>query len=512
MKHSMKSIFAATFYLAVFICGITGILLLLDWDTHAYSACQLDLPPGQVTMAVDVNEYKACDQLPGFTGYFDATLSNVPSGYSLGNGTYAGFCADLGGYILDNPLFGNVTYQIQLLSSIEWPAFKARPWDKINYILTHYPIPGNSWLDVQAAVWTLIDGCAPQTDPTLFDCQPHRTDYFPFGASSPYGCPPNGLVDKVKVGQIIADANANGSGFIPGNGNRFAVIIDPQSCTGSNSGYNSYCSDPNHTPFQLLFTTTTCVANYTITASAGAGGGISPSGAVTVTHGANPSFAITPDANYRVSDVLVDGSSVGAVTSYPFTNVTANHTISASFVAVEPLSITTSSLPAGTVLTPYSQTLTATGGVLPYAWSVNGGSLPTGLTINSATGAISGTPTASGTFSFTAQVTDATLSSYARNLSIATEALPVRYGDPGGGPINYDQIIQSAYDHCIDGYIIQVQAMEFPYNDIFFDRPVTITLQGGFNEGFTNNASFTTIQGRLVINNGTVIVENIVVR
>ena len=52
---------------------------------------------------------------------------------------------------------------------------------------------------------------------------------------------------------------------------------------------------------------------------------------MTVNYGANQTFTITPDAGYHVADVLVDGASVGAVTSYTFTNVTADHTISASF-------------------------------------------------------------------------------------------------------------------------------------------------------------------------------------
>jgi hypothetical protein len=72
---------------------------------------------------------------------------------------------------------------------------------------------------------------------------------------------------------------------------------------------------------------------HTITATAGSGGSISPSGTVTVNHGASQTFTITPNMGYHVTDVLVDGSSVGAVTSYTFNNVTANHTISASFAA-----------------------------------------------------------------------------------------------------------------------------------------------------------------------------------
>jgi hypothetical protein len=69
----------------------------------------------------------------------------------------------------------------------------------------------------------------------------------------------------------------------------------------------------------------------TITASAGAGGSISPSGPVSVNYGANQAFTITPNAGYAVADVTVDGSSVGAVTSYPFSNVIVDHTISATF-------------------------------------------------------------------------------------------------------------------------------------------------------------------------------------
>ncbi len=77
----------------------------------------------------------------------------------------------------------------------------------------------------------------------------------------------------------------------------------------------------------------------TITATAGANGSISPAGAVAVDDGSDQAFTITPDANYYVSDVLVDGVSVGAAATYTFTNVTANHTIAASF-ATGPRTIT----------------------------------------------------------------------------------------------------------------------------------------------------------------------------
>ncbi len=74
-------------------------------------------------------------------------------------------------------------------------------------------------------------------------------------------------------------------------------------------------------------------STFTIAATAGANGSISPTGVVTVSSGASQTFTITADTGYQVADVLVDGSSVGEVSSYTFTNVTADHTISASFAS-----------------------------------------------------------------------------------------------------------------------------------------------------------------------------------
>jgi hypothetical protein len=76
---------------------------------------------------------------------------------------------------------------------------------------------------------------------------------------------------------------------------------------------------------------TATLLTYTITASVIGNGSITPSGTVTVDHGANQTFTITPDANHHIADVVVDGGSVGTPSSYEFTNVTENHTIEASF-------------------------------------------------------------------------------------------------------------------------------------------------------------------------------------
>ena len=71
---------------------------------------------------------------------------------------------------------------------------------------------------------------------------------------------------------------------------------------------------------------------YTIKATAGAGGSISPSGNVSVREGGDQTFTITPDKGYAVANVKIDGKRIGAVKSYTFENVRRTHTIEVIFV------------------------------------------------------------------------------------------------------------------------------------------------------------------------------------
>ncbi|MBP7741406.1 MAG: peptidoglycan-binding protein [Candidatus Pacebacteria bacterium] len=79
--------------------------------------------------------------------------------------------------------------------------------------------------------------------------------------------------------------------------------------------------------------------SYTISASASAGGVISPSGSVVVASTTDQTFTITPDSGYQVADVVVDTVSVGAVSSHTFTAVSADHSITASFATIPNSSI-----------------------------------------------------------------------------------------------------------------------------------------------------------------------------
>ena len=92
------------------------------------------------------------------------------------------------------------------------------------------------------------------------------------------------------------------------------------------------------------------------------------------------------------------------------------------------LQFSTSSLPAGQVGAHYSTTVQATGGTTPYHWSISSGSLPAGLTLSATTGAISGTPTAPGSSTFTVKVTDSTsptAQTATKSLTLTVAAVPV---------------------------------------------------------------------------------------
>ena len=122
------------------------------------------------------------------------------------------------------------------------------------------------------------------------------------------------------------------------------------------------------------------------------------------------------------SEGMISGTPTTAGTSTVTYKVTdANSRTSAKSLGITiaaPLSITTTTLASGTTGTSYSQTLAATGGKTPYAWSISAGSLSSGLTLSAISGKITGTPISAGTSTFTVQVKDANNATSAKTLSI----------------------------------------------------------------------------------------------
>ena len=134
----------------------------------------------------------------------------------------------------------------------------------------------------------------------------------------------------------------------------------------------------------------------------------------------------TTDAS-PISSIQLDGAEAAILMKRP--------------VGSSGLSITTSSLPAGTVGTAYNQSLQASGGTSPYTWSIASGSLSTGLSLDASSGAITGTPTSAGTSNFTVQVTDASSDNATAALSIIVSSGSGDEKKSGGGGLDWFSLL-----------------------------------------------------------------------
>jgi hypothetical protein len=135
---------------------------------------------------------------------------------------------------------------------------------------------------------------------------------------------PQGCAWNASSGVSWVTITSGGSGT--GNG---TVALSVASNTGGSRTTGVTIAGKTFTVTQAAGAAT--VSDYTITASAESGGSVSPSGSVSVKAGASQTFRIKAGPRYRISSIIVDGTSVGAVSSYTFRNVNANHTIHATF-------------------------------------------------------------------------------------------------------------------------------------------------------------------------------------
>ena len=114
------------------------------------------------------------------------------------------------------------------------------------------------------------------------------------------------------------------------------------------------------------------IKTYNIVASINVGGSISPSDTTTLDEGQSQTYTISANTGYRIKSVTVDGTDQGVITSYTFSNVTANHTIAVVFEAIPTYTITASANISGSI-TPSGVTTVSEGGSQVYTISANTG-------------------------------------------------------------------------------------------------------------------------------------------
>lgn len=177
----------------------------------------------------------------------------------------------------------------------------------------------------------------------------------------------------------------------------------------------------------------------------------------------------TPD--YKIGNLGMDCVPMGnGYCLFPVSNTACRNI---SVVANTPLTISPANLPPAPLNGTYNQTIIASDGTAPYTYAVISGSLPTGLSLNTSTGQISGTSTTAGTFSFTIGATDANANTGSRSYSVtvstsvcinSTTALPfdldvdftgirsVTCGLPGPNPGRY-KLFQYSGSACNGGQL-----------------------------------------------------------
>ncbi len=174
-----------------------------------------------------------------------------------------------------------------------------------------------------------------------------------------------------------------------------------------------------HTVYSDTLTVSGGTAPYTWSVSSGslpAGISLSADGNLTGTPTATGTFSFT----VKVTDA--NSQSATQVTS-----ITVSPGVSTTFSAP----------PAAVIGTAYTDTLTATGGTMPYTWSVNAGALPPGITL-SAAGVLAGTPTTAGSYPFSVNVVDANNGIATASITlVVTAVLALTFGAPPGGQVGF---------------------------------------------------------------------------
>lgn len=141
----------------------------------------------------------------------------------------------------------------------------------------------------------------------------------------------------------VIGGHAQSYTFLPDPGYHVDSVIVDELPTDPGAGYTFANVTEDHT-IRVTF----AVNYYIMTATAGSNGTITPLGSIPIAYGDSVAFSIVPDPGYHISDVVVDGISVGAVTAYTIRNVSSAHTILASFT-ISGYTITATAGPHGAI-------------------------------------------------------------------------------------------------------------------------------------------------------------------
>ncbi|MBI2685966.1 MAG: putative Ig domain-containing protein [Acidobacteria bacterium] len=386
-----------------------------------------------------------------FSQQFGATGGKAPYTFAISGNTPPGTSSNSAGLLSGTPSTGGTfTFSVEVTDSLSQKASRS------------YTI-------------TITGGLTITTTPPLPDGTVAKAYELTFGASG--GKPPYSwtFTGEVPPGMSFDSASARFAGTPAAPGSYpFTLEVRDSLRASAQASFTLVVFDkleitnspadmliPAGQPFTFTFATKGGKPPVTLSIASGAlPGGLSMSGggAVTGTPNTAGTFAFTVQAKDALGNEATRAATlrVGA-----------------------PLTVTTASLPSGTVGTAYSSSVAATGGVPPLGnWSVSAGSLPAGLSL-AAGGSISGTPTSAGTSSFTVRITDSAGTA-------ATRALSITVNLPAVPPVNILGLPQTLPPGAQTNITIQL-ATPFP-------ATVTGTLTLIFEPNAVNNADDPSVQ------------------
>jgi hypothetical protein len=230
------------------------------------------------------------------------------------------------------------------------------------------------------------------------------------------------------------------TGVISGTPTSYAPVTfsimatDVNNCTSTLSyTVTPACPAISITPSSLAQGTVGTAYTRTLTAS----GGSAPYSSWTITSGTLPAgLSLNTNTGIISGTPTAAASPATSITVRVTDNYACQGTQTISLQICPVVTLSPASLPNCTVGSAYNQTASASGGAVPYNFTISGGSLPAGLTLDASTGAITGTPTAAANSTFTLRATDANGCSGTRNYTIAS-GCPVLTLTPASLPAAY---------------------------------------------------------------------------
>ncbi|SDA39468.1 putative Ig domain-containing protein, partial [Pseudomonas sp. NFPP15] len=196
------------------------------------------------------------------------------------------------------------------------------------------------------------------------------------------------------------------------------TIITPGGSATLTNGYTYAVPAPTVGPVSATVAANSSANSITLSLSGGAATSVAVASAAS--HGtataSGTSISYTPTAGFSGTDSF----------TYTATNASGTSSPATVTITVTPptLAITPTTLPNGTQSTAYSQTLSTSAGTAPYSYAITAGSLPAGMSLNTGTGTLSGTPTAGGAFNLTITATDAYSATGSRAYTLLINGLP----------------------------------------------------------------------------------------